>query len=347
MVENLNYNADRLHKVTRADIEALEQAMFDYIAARPSQLYSMIAFQMGWRDKLGRLETSQLPKRFIGQAAIASGRCANNAAPTLIGKAAVVELLCNFLMVHGDVQSGNAERNNRATLWWEFGPAHAINAGDALAALARLMLINVLQDADSPLAGDLHIFDNQTLTVCKGAYDEIEYQEKILVSTDDYFKMLRQSRGGLVACAFALGVSNGDLNSKATRQAMECGEILGVAQAIKLDIDTLWGRADARMRGRLATKHKLLPVVYVLNCEDISAKRKMSEIYAQRVINQDKFADIAQIAADCGAREFCDAQLRLHIDLARAALEDWDLDSAARADMNKLANEIVEDQWPI
>ncbi|MCB0151800.1 MAG: polyprenyl synthetase family protein, partial [Caldilineaceae bacterium] len=50
--------------------------------------------------------------------------------------AAAVEILHNFSLVHDDIEDGDETRRHRPTVWKLWGVPQAINAGDAMFALA-------------------------------------------------------------------------------------------------------------------------------------------------------------------------------------------------------------------
>ena len=54
--------------------------------------------------------------------------------------AVAIELLHNAFLVHDDIADGSEQRRGRPTLPAEYGPAIALNAGDALAVLANQVL---------------------------------------------------------------------------------------------------------------------------------------------------------------------------------------------------------------
>src|SRR6266853_4037317 len=55
--------------------------------------------------------------------------------------AVAVELIHNFSLVHDDIQDRSELRRHRPTLWSLWGMPQAINAGDALFALAQVVLL--------------------------------------------------------------------------------------------------------------------------------------------------------------------------------------------------------------
>jgi geranylgeranyl diphosphate synthase, type I len=55
--------------------------------------------------------------------------------------ACAVEIVYQFSLVHDDIEDGASVRSGRDAVWSKFGLAHAINAGDALCAVAYLALL--------------------------------------------------------------------------------------------------------------------------------------------------------------------------------------------------------------
>lgn len=338
MFDRLNPNKQRLHNVAEADVADLERHLFEFITTREPDLYSLVAYQMGWKTSTGELDERPLPQRFVAQIVLSAAKSLGRAKNAVV-KAAAVELLHNFLEVHGDVQTGNTERHGRPSLWWEWGPAQAINTGDGINALARLALIQGLRDADAALVAETQVFDDATLQICQGLYSEIEYQEGLFVTVDEYLNMLRLCRGVLVACALKLGAMGG-AGELDLAILGEYGEFIGVAHGIQHDINAIWGDKQ-ELKGHIAIKKKTLPVIYVFNSDKNSAKRELGQIYAERVIAPDKLEQIARITDECGAREYCENQLQSHIQMANECLNRLGLDESVQTNIVALGEQIV------
>jgi len=94
-------------------------------------VYAMIRYHLGL-DGSGAPAGKRM-RPLLGLLAYAS--IAGDYRPALPG-AAAVELGHNFSLVHDDIEDGDLERRHRPTLWAIWGVPLAINAGDALFALA-------------------------------------------------------------------------------------------------------------------------------------------------------------------------------------------------------------------
>ena len=133
----------------------MEDELRTVFESREGFLYDVLRYHMGWVDQQGQPKSETAPLSFQSALALAScdalGGDFRNALPV----AASVDLIYNFTLVHGDVQSNRAEPGDRPSIWWVWGPAQAINAGDGLHAHPTQALLDLytVQDKLGSLEG--------------------------------------------------------------------------------------------------------------------------------------------------------------------------------------------------
>ena len=157
--------------------------------------------------------------------------------------AAGVELVHHFTLVHGEVQTGRAEEPDRPSIWWVWGPAQAINAGDGLHALGRAAMMRMVSNGTSPerVLRAVRSLDTACLRLCEGQYMDLEFQDQMMVTTAAYMDMVNRKAGALTGCASesgALAATSSDSQADALHQA---GVNFGAAWQIVGDISQLWG----------------------------------------------------------------------------------------------------------
>ena len=126
--------------LTSSDADEFESALMKFVDSRDLPLYKMMAYHLGWVDQNGEPEIVTNQDRSHGHIVLATSKAAGGDNQGTMPYAVAVELLHNFILVHEDVQNANTERNNRASIWWSWGPAQAINAGDGIHAMARISI---------------------------------------------------------------------------------------------------------------------------------------------------------------------------------------------------------------
>ena len=305
--------------------DVLEKELTVIVTSRDVPLYDMMAYHMGWQSAPGVDDSPMRQQRTRGVLCLLACRAFGGDYSSAIPAAAAVELVHSFTEVHDDVQGGLPQRDGRDALWWVWGPAQAINAGDGLHALARLALFQLLDRGASPelVFRAVQLMDKSSLEVCEGRFMDLEAQERIDLSVESYLKMARGKTGALFACAMQLGALIGGGDEGAVESLGKCGYELGLAVQIREDLVALWGDGSEEYvpSTEVMNKKKLYPAVYALENAKVSDKRRMGDIYFKRVLEPDDVLALRKVLDEMGARDATEQALRQHADEALSALE--------------------------
>ncbi|MDB5040525.1 MAG: polyprenyl synthetase [Candidatus Eremiobacteraeota bacterium] len=93
------------------------------------------------RYQLGFDGTGEQERRLCLRLALAVAEAEGGRPEDALDAACAVEIVYQFSLVHDDIEDGVPVRSGRDAVWSKFGLAHAINAGDALCAVAYLALL--------------------------------------------------------------------------------------------------------------------------------------------------------------------------------------------------------------
>jgi geranylgeranyl diphosphate synthase type I len=289
--------------------QALDQELRDVFESRQGFLYDVLRYHLGWVDQAKQPVAGASPLNF--QAAIVFAACdalANDfhqAAPA----AAAVELVHNFTLVHGDVQSPRTVAEDRPSVWWVWGPAQAINAGDGLHALGRTTIMRLAQrgvPAERVLRSVLAL-DRACLALCEGQFLDLDFQDRLMVTSGAYYDMIGRKTGALAGCAAEIGAVAAGADDAVCDSFHQAGRSLGMAWQLSLDVADLWGQSgDGMTPNNLLNKKKSLPLIHTLENSPVSTKRELGNIYAKRVLEPDDAARIIAILDDANARDFAE-----------------------------------------
>lgn len=264
-------------------------------------LYRMMRYQLGWVDAAGeevRTESFRLLGALCMEASASLGGEPERCAPS----AAAIELLGESAAVHEDMQTAVQQRANRDAVWWVWGPAQAINAGDGLYALARLSILDTLSgDAAVRLPATLTELDTAALEYYQGQHHDLQLQERVDVTEQQYMRMARGKHGALMGGALALGAVSAGADEAAVQAFREAGVALGVALLISSEERVFWGEGGET--GRALNKSKLYPVATALQHGTLAQKRALGGYYFKRVMEPGDLAGIRAVLDEAGARE--------------------------------------------
>jgi len=259
--------------------------------------------------------------------------------------AAAVELVYSFCEIHDDVQGGKPQRDDRDAVWWVWGPAQAINAGDGMHALARLALFRLVERGISNARTwqAVQALDEASLETCEGRFLDLEAQERIDTSVGSYMEMAARKSGALASCAMKLGALVVSDDVEARDALAQCGARIGLAMQVHGDLQELWGAgpAGAGPSPEVMNKKKLLPAVYVLEKASTAEKRKLGEVYFKRVLEPEDVERLRDVLEELGGREYCEQLVERQRAEGLAALKVDGVTSDARADIEEFVGSLL------
>ncbi len=331
---------------TIEDLSArVEDALKGAVTGRDMPFYEMMTYHMGWTGDPGEPSPGRSGLRSLGTLCLLACRAAGGDAMLALPAAASVELVISFCEIHADVQAGAPMRGNRDTVWWKWGPAQAINAGDGMHALARLALFG-LQDAGLSAEDTfraVQILDEASLRTCEGRFLDLQAQDRLDLGLDDYLEMARLKSGSLAACAARLGALAASADTQVSDALAACGESMGVAWQLSEDVRLFWDLSEdgSNPYPEVSNKMKLLPVVYAFANANPNQKRRLGEFYFKRVLEPDDVIRLRDLVDEMAVREACEGLIGRHRgDAAQALAAAPDVSDDDRAAIGALSDEL-------
>lgn len=323
-----------------------DQYLRSFLSAQdPRLLYGMVRYHLGWEDVAGLPLAAEgkglRPSLCLLTCDALSGDC-QRALPA----AAAIELVHNFSLVHDDIQDRDAERHHRPTVWSVWGEAQAINAGDALFALAHLALWRLADGGvtASTVLATAGALDARTLEMVEGQTLDLEFEQRLDVEMPEYLQMIEKKTGALFDCSLHLGalVAGGD--DSLSRQLGTVGRSLGTAFQIRDDMLGIWG--DESKTGKPAEdirrRKKSLPVVYAINEGSATVRDKLKVAYERTALTEEDIATVLSGLESAGARDYCAQVAESYRDRALEALDTLPLSAERKRDLRETAVFLLE-----
>jgi len=311
-----------LKELSEQMLPAVEQEMKDCVAQAQGpgleEFHHMLAYQMGWEGQGAGQQARG--KRLRPLLVLLSNAAAGGNWKLALPAAAAVELVHNFSLIHDDIQDNSDLRRGRPTVWNKWDQAQAINAGDAIFALAHIALMRLAEYASPQIVLRAACLLPQTcLALTQGQYLDLAYEAQGELTVDSYWPMVEGKTASLLAACTQLGalVAEADLEKLEAYRAF--GHVLGLAFQARDDLLGIWG--DAVTTGKsahsdLLSGKKSLPVLYALERGgEFGARWKNGDITPEQV------PELAALLESEGARAFAEETVARLTDQALAELQ--------------------------
>jgi geranylgeranyl diphosphate synthase type I len=289
-------------------------------------LYDMVRYHLGWIGTDGRPTEGASGKGLRSTLCLLACEAAGGPTERALPAAAALELVHNFSLVHDDIQDDSPTRRHRPTVWARWGKPQAINAGDALFALARLSLLR-LQETGVPATQvvDLsRLLDETCLRLCEGQYEDMAFELRAEVSVAGYIAMIASKTAALMATACRLGAAVATPGASAVDHFAAAGYNLGLAFQVRDDVLGVWGASDATgkpVAEDILSRKKAFPAVHALNHATGRRLADLRSIYDDRAPGPDDVERVLAIFDATGARAAADAAASAFGAAAIAALD--------------------------
>tara|TARA_Y100001980_G_C14546978_1_gene327309 strand:- start:215 stop:1987 length:1773 start_codon:yes stop_codon:yes gene_type:complete len=199
------------------------------------------------------------------------GRAVGDSHSGLLDIGAAIEIVHNFTLVHDDIMDDDDTRRGLNAVHIEYGLPTAINAGDAMLAIAFERLVSAKGLEHKDVGSMVNRLAWMVRRVSEGQQLDIEFEDRIAVSEDDYFEMIE----GKTAVMFLTCAEIGSRMSGADEDTIQCmGEWgLAVGLCFQLMDDLIDVLSDSETLGKpagsdLAQGKRTLMVIHALSQPD-------------------------------------------------------------------------------
>jgi len=299
----------------------------------PPALCNILRYHMGWQDEHGHSCSGESGKFIRSTLCLLSCKAVAGDTSQAMPAAAAVELIHNFSLIHDDIEDASHERHHRSTVWKLWGESQAINAGDAMSTLAYLALPRLEDKGVSyeKIVSSIRMLSLACLELCEGQYLDVEYEDRLDVTIEEYLDMAARKTGALFAASTSLGAYLGSEDSELVSFFYLFGKELGVAYQVYDDVLGIWGaeKSTGKSATDISQRKKTLPVVYGLHGSDGETRKRLKRFYSQESISGADMIEVKKILDCLGARDYAENLAEQYYCRALAQLEATGLDTLA------------------
>lgn len=254
--------------------------------------------------------------------------------------ATAVELFHNFTLIHDDIMDAAALRRGMETVHTKYNNNTAILAGDVM----MIKSYEYINKMNGPyLQKILRIFNTTAKEVCEGQQLDMDFEQKDMVSLDQYIQMITLKTSVLLAASLEMGAIIGGASEGNCRHLYEFGKNLGIAFQIQDDYLDAFGDPEKfgkEVGGDIRQNKKTFLLLHTL--EVAPEEQRLQLIQLMKDQSAGKVDKVLSIYKACGVDAWANTLKEHYLNTALKHLEDIAVVSSRKLPLKELANFLIQ-----
>lgn len=257
-----------------------------------------------------------------------------------IDQALAIELFHNFTLIHDDIMDAAPLRRKQETVHTKWNSNVGILSGDAMLIMAYQQLA---KSRPETLPDILDLFNRTSIEVCEGQQMDMDFEERIDVSTAEYIEMIRLKTSVLLGCALQMGAIVANASKLDQAELYSFGVNVGIAFQIQDDILDLY--ADPEKFGKQVGGDVIANKKTILHLTAVS-KASEGQLLALKQLqletnNDIKIARTREIFDHLNVRQACEELQNHYFNLAVTSLDRINVDDDHKATLKFLGEYLM------
>ncbi len=151
-----------------------------------------------------------------------------------------LEIFHNFTLLHDDIMDKSNIRRGKPTVHAKWNENIAILSGDAMSIMASQYILETPRNLKKLLAA----FYKASMDVCEGQQFDMDFEDRKIISEDEYLKMIALKTGALLAVSLQMGAIISDASDADIQHLYDFGMKMGLGFQLQDDWLDCFGDQD-------------------------------------------------------------------------------------------------------
>jgi len=253
--------------------------------------------------------------------------------------ALAIEIFHNFTLLHDDIMDRSDLRRGHPTVHVKYNENVAILSGDVMSILAS----RLMNQAPGVVLNTVHdIFTRTAMQVCEGQQLDMNFEQRLSVSEEEYLGMIELKTAALIAASLQIGAILGGGSQKDAEDLFRFGRNLGMGFQLQDDLLDTYG--DPGVIGKkvgtdILDNKKTLLVIKALDRAGARQKKELSQWLSGSAFDPaEKIAAVTAIFDSLGIRELMEEKIREYYEKALASLKQLNRDEERKSELYRVAS---------
>jgi geranylgeranyl diphosphate synthase type II len=253
-----------------------------------------------------------------------------------------LEVFHNFTLVHDDIMDQASVRRNFPTVHSKWNLNQAVLSGDVMAFIANDCFLHTPPRCLSKV---FRVYNKSAVEVCIGQQLDIDFEKAIIISENEYLRMIELKTAVLLAASAKIGAIIGGAEDKDAELMYEFGRNIGLAFQIQDDLLDTYG--DIKVFGKtpgsdIIANKKTFLLVKALEIASGEQFRQLQEQIAKKEFDPEaKVKAVIELYAQLKIKTITENLASDYINTAISLLEKTGVDKERKKEMMLIAEALI------
>ncbi|MFH8574327.1 polyprenyl synthetase family protein [Streptomyces sp. NPDC017993] len=299
----------------------LDPALRTAVGRLPEPLRALAEFHYGWAGSGGAAAEGSLSRLRLPTLVLLSADVNGDGWDGAVEAAAAWSLMGNHTLIHDDIMDRDSHRRGRPTLWTVFGTAAALQAGNALLALA----IELLAEQSGPKIPTAIGRMGRTVQVMSaGQVADMDLEARTEVALEESMAVVEAKACRVMSYACELGGLCAGAADDQIEALSAYGHHLGIVCQLQDDLEDLRPTANwvDGLHGSDIRRRKKTPMLLAALRAQGADRDRLADLYrSDTPLSDTQIRHAAELVENCGGCGWALRTIEEHMDLAAQSLD--------------------------
>ena len=258
--------------------------------------------------------------------------------PTAVG----LETYHNYTLLHDDLMDKADMRRGMPTVHRKWDDNTAILSGDSMLVVA---FQRVAQCPAENLQDILSLFTMTALEIGEGQQYDMDFENRMDVTEDEYIEMIRLKTSVLLACAVKMGAIMAGASDEDAKNLYAFGEKLGLAFQLQDDLLDVYG--DPKVFGKAiggditSNKKTYMLINAILRANNEQREELIKWITTENFDKEEKIKAVTKIYNKIGIRQLCEKKINDYFAEALTYLEKVNVPEEKKTALQRFTDQMM------
>ena len=258
--------------------------------------------------------------------------------PTAVG----LETYHNYTLLHDDLMDKADMRRGMPTVHRKWDDNTAILSGDSMLVVA---FQRVAQCPAENLQDILSLFTVTALEIGEGQQYDMDFENRMDVTEDEYIEMIRLKTSVLLACAVKMGAIMAGASDEDAKNLYAFGEKLGLAFQLQDDLLDVYG--DPKVFGKAiggditSNKKTYMLINAILRANNEQREELIKWITTDNFVKEEKIKAVTKLYNKLGIRQLCEKKINDYFAEALTYLEKVNVPEEKKTALQRFTDQMM------